>query len=216
MRKRSRARAVRESNGRPVRHGIAVAIFWLLPLFSFAGMLGPGFVQVTYEEEEETILPRKGTLVFRPVRLDRPPLLVAGGGALDLIPGLNVEALFDDRRYRAEFGQILGDLPSFPSFGGDMMVIDEVDSNVGDDFFKDVLNPTFVADRSEIWDSSIFDVIPPLFPIGNDNRYDDFPGVGLEPSDGAVVPEPATGGLVALGLAGIAYVGRRRSEARRR
>ena len=180
MRKRGKDSRV----GRPVRHGVAAAIFWLLPLLAFAGMLAPGLVEVSYEEEEEEIAQRPGTVIFRPVRLSRPPLLMSASAITDYIPSGNLEALFRGTEFRGEFGHQLGELPSFPSHLGDMMVIDEVDKSVDDDFFKDVLQPTFVADRGEIWDPSLFDVIPPLFPIGNDNRYDDFPDVGIEPSDG--------------------------------
>ncbi|MGH0033168.1 MAG: PEP-CTERM sorting domain-containing protein [Myxococcota bacterium] len=207
MPKRAKDRRV----GRPVRHGLAAAIFWLLPLLAFAGMLAPGLVEVSYEEEEEEYYRSgSGTVIFRPVRLDRPPLFVSSAAGTDFIPSLNLEALFKDSRYRGEFGRRLGELPSFPSHLGDMMVIDEVDSTVDDDFFKDVLAPTFVADTRDIWDPGIFDVIPPLFPIGNDNRYDDFPDVGISPSDGTVVPEPGTASLLALGLAALAASRRRR------
>jgi hypothetical protein len=205
MRKRGKDSRV----GRPVRHGIAIAIFWLLPLLSFAGMLAPGLVHVAYEEEEEELLARSGTVIFRPVHLDRPPLTMSADSATGFIPTLNLEALFKGGEFRGEFGRKLGRLPSFPSYAGDTMVIDEVDGQADEDLFKDVLQPTFVADRGEIWDPAIFDVIPPLFPIGNDNRYDDFPDVGIYPTDGTVVPEPGTGMLVALGLAGLAW--RRRS-----
>ena len=91
-----------------------------------------------------------------------------------------------------------------------MIVIDDVDTFVADQFFKDLLKPTFVADRGKIWDPDIFDVIPPLFPIGNDNRFDDFPDVGIDPSGGTVVPEPGTGLLRALGITALAWSRRRR------
>ncbi len=67
-----------------------------------------------------------------------------------------------------------------------------------------------MADRGKIWDSGIFDVIPPLFPIGNDNRFDDFPGVGIDPSASIVIPEPGTGLLLALGITALAWSRRRR------
>jgi hypothetical protein len=201
--------------GRPVRHGVAAGIFWLLPLLAFAGMLAPGLVQVAYQEEEELqVAQRSGTVLFRPVRLNRPPLVVPRDYSTGFIPELmNLESLFKGTEYRGELGRQLGDLPSFPSRFGDMIVIDDVDTFVADQFFKDLLKPTFVADRGQIWDPDIFDVIPPLFPVGNNNRYDDFPGFGIDPSGGVVVPEPATGLLLTLGLALLA--GSRRSPLRR-
>jgi hypothetical protein len=210
MRKRGDSRRV----GRPVRHGVAAAIFWLLPLLAFAGMLGPGFVQVAYVEDEQDIAQRSGTVVFRPVRLSRPPLVIPRDYSTGFFPELlDLESLFGGSEFRAEIGRKLGSLPSFPSRGGDMMVIDDVDTFAADQFFKDLLKPTFVADTGEIWDPRIFDVIPPLFPIGNDNRYDDFPAPGIDPSAGdVVVPEPGTGLLLSLGLAALGWRRRSRSD----
>jgi hypothetical protein len=174
-------------------------------------MLAPGFVEVDYEEEEEEISARFSTLQFRPIRLTRPPLVVPRNFSTGFIPELlNLESLFNGTKFRGELGRVLGDLPSFPSHLGDMIVIDDVDTFVADQFFKDLLKPTFVADRGKIWDSGIFDVIPPLFPIGNDNRFDDFPGVGIDPSAGTVIPEPGTGLLLALGITALAWSRRRR------
>jgi hypothetical protein len=177
-------------------------------------MLAPGLVQVQLEEEEEEIAQRPGTVLFRPVRLSRPPLVVPRDYSTGFIPELlDLESLFGGSEFRGEFGRRLASLPSFPSHSGDMMVIDDLDPFVADQFFKDLLKPSFVADGGPIWDPNIFDVIPPLFPIGNDNRYDDFPGVGVDPSAGIPVPEPATGLLVSLGLVGLAW-SRRRAAAR--
>ena len=215
MRKRGEERRARDGAvGRPIRHGVAVAVFWLLPLLAFAGMLAPGLVEVAYEEEEEEIAQRPGTVVFRPVRLGRPPLVVPRDYTTGFVPELfDLESLFGGSKYRAEWGRKLARLPSFPSYRGDVIVIDDVDTFVADQFFKDLLKPSFVADRGKIWDESIFDVIPPLFPIGNDNRHDDFPNFGIDPSDASVVvPEPASGVLLSLGLIGLARSRRRRNR----
>jgi hypothetical protein len=199
---------------RPVRHSIAAAILSLLPLLAFAGVLAPGLVEVAYNEEPAQIESRKGTIAFRPVRLSRPPLMVTrGAGEGFLLEFLDIEALFQDGRYRGELGQRLAQLQSFPSSRGDLIVIDDVDPVAQTDLFEDVLSPSFVTHGRTLWDPKIFDVIPPLFAIGNGTRYDDFPDPGFEPGEApAVIPEPETVLLLGMGLGGLAYLGRRQRQ----
>ena len=199
---------------RPVRHSIAAALLSLLPLLAFAGVLAPGLVEIAYEEPPDLAPQRKGTIIFRPVRLSRPPLLVThGAGRGFLLEFLDIEALFQNNRYRGELGQRLADLQGFPSGRGDTIVIDDVDAiAASDELFEDLLAPSFVLNEAPLWDPKIFDVIPPLFAIGNGFRYDDFPDPGFEPGevDDAVIPEPATAVLLGSGLAAIAIQRRRR------
>jgi hypothetical protein len=199
---------------RPVRHSIAAAVLSLLPLLAFAGVLAPGLVEVAYTDEAEQIEQRKGTIVFRPVRLSRPPLMVTrGAGQGFLLEFIDIEALFESGRYRGELGQQLAQLQSFPSSRGDLIVIDDVDAVAQADLFKDLLRPTFVANGNPLWDPNVFDRIPPLFAIGDGTRYDDFPDPGFEPGEApAVIPEPGTALLLGLGLSGLAFLGRRQRQ----
>ena len=197
-------------NGRPARrrHGFATLVFWLLPLLAFAGVVAPNFVLIEEEEEE---IASSGTLIFRPVRLGRPPLVVPRDYSAGYVPELvDLEALFNGDSFRAERGAQLADLPSFPSSRGDTIVIDDVDIAAADDFFKDVLRPTFVSNTRDIWDPDVFDIIPPLFEVGNGIRFDDFPNPGLDVDESVIVPEPHTAALVSLGLVYLAYAGRKR------
>lgn len=200
-----------------MRHGMAAAIFWLLPLFAFAGVIAPDLVTVVYEEEEAQIEPRQGSVVFRPVRLDRSPLVVPrdyASGAAPLF--LDLERLFASSQLRGEWGRRLSHLQSFPSARGDALVIDDLDAFVAAHVFDDLLEPVLVAQNRELWDPSIFDVIPTLFPVGNGYRFDDFPDPGTDLSDSVPVPEPGSGLLLALGLGALGWSGRGRGRARRR
>lgn len=206
--------ARRSPNGRPIRHSIAAAVLSLLPLLAFAGVLAPGLVQIEYKEEAGQAMHRKGTVVFRPVRLSRPPLLVTrGAGAGFLLEFLDIEGLFMDGRYRGELGQRLADLQSFPSATGDLIVIDDVDPISHPEIFTDLLSPSFVARNNPLWDPHLFDIIPPTFTVGNGIRFDDFPDPGMVPgSSDTVVPEPETAALFGIGLIGLARLGRRRQR----
>jgi hypothetical protein len=204
----------RQQKRTPVRHSIAAAVLSLLPLLAFAGVLAPGLVDVAYNGEAGLLEHRKGTVVFRPVRLSRPPLMVTrGAGKGFLLEFLDIEALFEGGRFRGEQGQRLAQLESFPSSSGDLIVIDDVDAIAESNLFDDLLRPSFVGDKNPIWDPRVFDVIPPLFAIGNGYRFDDFPDPGFIPGSvgepAAVVPEPGTALLLSLGLAGLAFTGRR-------
>ena len=200
---------------RPVRHSIAAAVLSLLPLLAFAGVLAPGLIEVDYQEEPGQIAARRGTIVFRPVRLSRPPLMVTrGAGASYAMDFLDIEGLFEGARYRAEIGRRLAQLQSFPSATGDLIVIDDVDVVADSDLFEDLLRPTFFNQQNPLWDPKIFDVIPPLFALGNGFRFDDFPDPGFVPGDppDAVIPEPGTGLLCGLGLAALAACARARRQ----
>jgi hypothetical protein len=196
---------------RPVRHSIAAGVLSLLPLLAFAGVLAPGLIEVDYKEEANAVAARRGTIVFRPVRLSRPPLMVTRGlGASYAMEFLNIEGLFENERYRAELGQRLAQLQSFPSATGDLIVIDDVDVMADEDLFDDLLQPTVLVQDNPIWDPKIFDVIPPLFAIGNGFRFDDFPDPGFIPGDAPpnpVIPEPATALLLGAGLGALALRG---------
>ena len=206
----------RANRARPIRHSFAAALLSLLPLLAFAGVLAPGLIEVDYKEDPSSLPARRGTVVFRPVRLMRPPLMVTrGAGAAYAMDFLDIEGLFDGSRYRAELGQRLAQMQSFPSATGDLIVIDDVDVVADQELFKDLLNPTFYSPQNPLWDPKIFDVIPSLFAIGNGFRFDDFPDPGFippKPPKTAVVPEPATGLLCGLGISLLAAGGRKRQR----
>ena len=200
---------------RPVRHSIAAAVLSLLPLLAFAGVLAPGLIEVDYKEEPGQAAARRGTIVFRPVRLSRPPLMVTRGlGAMYSLDFLDIEGLFESARYRAELGRRLAQLQSFPSATGDLIVIDDVDVMADADLFDDLLQPTFMAQNNPLWDPKIFDVIPPLFAVGNGFRFDDFPDPGFIPGDvpTPLIPEPGTGLLLGGGLGALALCARARQR----
>jgi PEP-CTERM motif len=205
----------RAKRARPIRHSLAAALLSLLPLLAFAGVLAPGLIEVDYKEDPSSLPARRGTVVFRPVRLMRPPLMVTrGAGAAYAMDFLDIEGLFDGSRYRAELGQRLAEMQSFPSATGDLIVIDDVDVVADQELFKDLLNPTFYSPQNPLWDPNIFDVIPSLFAVGNGFRFDDFPDPGFIPGKQpkAVIPEPATGLLCGLGIGLLAATGRKRQR----
>ena len=198
------------ARSRVVRHGFVISILLLLPLLAIGGALAPGFITVQYEEEE-ALAPRQ-RVPYRPVRLARRPLLVPRDYSTGFSPeGMDLEQLFMGSQYRADNGERLTRLPSFPRSRGDVIVLDDVDTFLTDTLFKDALQPGVVADATVIWDSNLFDVIPNLTGAGGSNQYDDFAGQGGGFSaPPPIIPEPHTGSLVALGVLGLALRAHRR------
>jgi len=197
----------------PARHGLAVALLLLLPLFALAGALAPGVVSVEAEEEVATESPRKKRK-FRPVRMSRQPLLVPRDYSTGFVPELlDLEQLFMGTQFRTDVSERVARLPSFPTSRGDVIVLDDVDTYVGETIFKDVLSAASVADTSDLFDPRLFDRLPnPLGP-NTGYEYDDFAGTGDGNPIGSIpIPEPRTAIMLALGLVGLAVRSRHRAR----
>jgi len=199
----------------PGRHSIAVVVLLLLPLFVLAGALAPGFVSVAAEDEGSSVVesPRKKRR-YRPVRLSRQPLLVPRDYSTGFVPELlDLEQLFMGTQIRTDVGERVARLPSFPTSRGDVIVLDDVDTYVGETIFKDVLAATAVADTSDLFDPTLFERLPS--PLGPDTgyEYDDFAGTGDGIPIGSVpIPEPRTAFTLALGLCGLALWSAHRAQ----
>jgi hypothetical protein len=95
-----------------------------------------------------------------------------------------------------------------------MIVLSDVDNYIADTLFKDALQPGVVADATAVWDPRLFDVIADTTKPGSTDQFDDFTGQDDddEPPP-AIVPEPGTGSLLALGLIALALRARQRQPA---
>jgi hypothetical protein len=199
----------------PSRHGLAVALLLLLPLFALAGTLVPGVVSVAAEGEDDSVVesPRKKRR-YRPVRMSRQPLLVPRDYSTGFVPELlDLEQLFMGTQSRTDVGERVARLPSFPTSRGDVIVLDDVDTYVGETIFKDVLAATAVADTSDLFDPTLFNRLPS--PVGPNTgyEYDDFAGTGDGIPFGTVpIPEPRTAVTLALGLCGLAVWSSHRAQ----
>jgi hypothetical protein len=197
----------------PARHGPAVALLLLLPLFVLAGALAPGIVSVAAEDEKTLDSPRKQRR-YRPVRMSRQPLLVPRDYSTGFVPELlDLEQLFVGTQSRTDVGERVARLPSFPTSRGDVIVLDDVDTYVGETIFKDVLAASPVADSSDLFDPSLFNRLPSPLGPSTGYEYDDFAGTGDgSPIAPVVIPEPRTAFTLALGLCGLAFWSAHRAQ----
>jgi hypothetical protein len=210
--------ANRPKRARKWQGRIAVVVFSLFPLAVLAGLLSPGVIALQTQAGNaaaENAAPAApgGPLDFRGVNLNRSPLLVPRDFNAGFIPELlDLDQLFLDTAFRVDpSGERLARLLAFPRSHGDAIVLDDVDDTPLDMLFDDALVGDTIA--------SVPDGLPDAFglgpiggsvPLGNRVRFDDFPSGG--PDDGVggpVIPEPATGALLALGL-GMLAIQRRR------
>jgi hypothetical protein len=193
---------------------IAVVLFSLFPLGVLAGLLSPGVIGFqTTQSAEAVVSGETPALDFEGVNLGRSPLLVPRDFSAGFIPELlDLDQLFRDTDFQVDpSGERLARLLAFPRSHGDAIVLDDLDGYPLDMLFDDALvGDTIASIPDGLGDAFGLGPIGSPMPLGNRVRFDDFPG----PSDddgpsGTVVPEPAGGLLLGLGLFALALRRRR-------
>lgn len=189
------------------RRDLATWLMMLLPGFVFVGMLAPAAVSVRPKAQEEI-----GPISFRNFKPRRPIQfsLPIGQGALS---ESTLEPVFAGARYVVDQAKRVVEF-DFKADDGDKQIVlneDSVESYVAETLFEassEDPQQQLAVDLTPLWDPSVFDVIPDLIDRTGFTQWDDFHGTGVRfPSGtapGNVIPEPATGGLLAIGLAALA------------
>jgi hypothetical protein len=201
-----------EGRGRGRHRRWMLLLFLLLPGVLVLGLIAPDLVKVAPAEEQQ--LAGEGEPIFRPGPLRKTPLLVPRDFSTGFTPELfDLENLFSRTPYAPSQGQ-LSRIVAFPQNSGELIALDEVDQQLKEIAFKDVLAAA-ITPRTELPGISPFLPLANPLPRGNGVRYDDFPGAG----NGSIafttpVPEPDTALLLGLGLIGLGAA-RRRSRSRR-
>ena len=191
-----------DSNGRTSRRrDLAAWLMLLLPGFMFLGLLAPAAITVKPVKVEETAASE--TISFRNFAPRRPlqfPLAIAHAVLADT----NVDPVFAGARYLANETRGVLDVKTDKAE-------DSVQSYVAETLFDQSTDQTqLVVDLTPLWDPAVFDIIPGLINRMGYQQWDDFHGTSLRvprgtaPAQTPPVPEPATGALVALGLAALA------------
>jgi hypothetical protein len=190
----------------------------LLPGFMFLGLLAPAAVTVKPKAEEQTSSP----VSFRDFTPRRTIYVPRGIEITQGVADIAVEPLFSgarqlarDRRERSEV-----DLPAVAAAAETREVITLAKEDGAGDYVSDALfdqsedNPALAVDFTPLWDPARFDIIPSSLASSGNTQWDDFHGNGVQlprhPPRAVLVPEPATGVLLALGLVAMALRGRKR------
>jgi hypothetical protein len=190
-----------------------VLLFSMLPMLVVAGMLAPGFIQVT-AIEDDSANELAVHIRRRLSRYARQPLILSR----DFSAGFDAELLDLGHLFsRLDYIKPPGShdrsrIPSFPHTYGDVIVLDDVDQRLREIVFKD---PVLMAK------SSAQPLPPPakdITPLGGHGllgsgpRFDDYLGPHFDTDDNFIVPEPSTGVLLGLGLLLLTFVGRERAQ----
>lgn len=198
----------RRSSG---RRNFAAWLMMFLPGFMFLGLLAPAAVTVKPKVEETY-----GPLSYRSFAPRRPlqvPLHLAhaaldGASASDAV-------FFSGARYLAEQSKRVFDFDPKAANVENQIVLarqDGAPTSVAGSLFSGAPDTVQLrVDLKPLWDPGRFDIIPGLVARNGWQQWDDFHGLGLpiNPRQAAVIPEPATGGLLALGLGALALFRRR-------
>jgi hypothetical protein len=193
------------------RRDLATWLMMLLPGFMFVGLLAPAAVRVKPKAADEI-----GPSSFRNFQPRRSIQLSLpnGQGALS---NSAFEPVFAGARYLADQAKSVVEFEFKADDGGEQIVLNEdsVETYVAETLFEASIDePQLVVDLTPLWDPAVFDVIPELIDRTAFTMWDDFHGNRVKfgaPPTGVVIPEPATGGLLAIGLATLAL--RRRHRA---
>ncbi len=200
----------RPERARERQRGLALLASLMVPLLVLAGLLAPGVVQVMAQSLEPDRATERPRLVRTAGPLERRPLLVPRDFSAGFLPELiDLERLFEAQRYRlASSDDRIARLPSFARHHGDSIVLDDLGPVVEKVVFggAPITGAPTQRKRVEV-DDSLFPLCGVL-PAASCVRFDDFTSGG---GGFAVVPEPTTGVLVAVGLVMLA-LGRRSSR----
>jgi len=204
------------------RRAAAIAAGALFPLLVGVGVFAPGLVQLVLQTggpAGQTVL-REGP----PSPFERRPLPAPRDPAIGFTPvALELDRLFFETEFRgselapdggamnagagagptpAEIAQLL----SFPRHETDALVLDELGAPEQQVVFKDALIPEQLAALDIPDQGDLFLPLCSTIPATNCLRFDDFTRV--DPS--VPIPEPASFGLLAAGVALLAAAHRRR------
>jgi hypothetical protein len=187
------------------RRDLATWLMMLLPGFMFVGLLAPAAVNVKPKAQEEI-----GPISFRHFSPRRPIQF-----SLPNLHGLSesgLEPMFAGARYVVDQAKRVAEF-DLKADENEQIVLNEdsVETYVAETLFEAAIDDPqqqLVVNLTPLWDPSVFDVIPDLIDRTGFTMWDDFHGTGLVfpqgPPPGNVIPEPATGGLLAIGLSALA------------
>jgi len=197
-------RATHSNRRNSGRRNFAAWLMALLPGFMFLGLLAPAAVSVKPKAEEAY-----GPISFRNFAPRRPlqmPLNLAH--AVFDNNGIDT-AVFSGARYLVEQSKRVFEVDAKKS-DDDQIVLaanDGVEDYVSESMFGAASDEMQLkVDLTPLWDPAIFDVIPGLIARNGWTQWDDFHGLGSghRARPPTVVPEPATGALLAFGIGALA------------
>jgi hypothetical protein len=185
------------------RNSAASAVLVLLPLLALGGALVPGIVDVERKKDTTAEVSER---YFAPLHINRRPLLIPKDFSTGFVPGLmDFDQLFASTSASDVLRQQIARM-DFGVSGGDLIIFDDIEEFVRNVLFNDAVEEPLFEDDPGFFDDSLFALIPT--PWGADSPYN-FDAFGGNGSQVLPVPEPGTGILLAIGLAGIARFGSR-------
>ena len=202
MAKANRSRRLRKT----ARHGVTTAVLVLLPLLALGGALMPGMVEVV--EEKTAGASQEVQRHFEPLPVPRRPLLIPRDFSAGFVPDLiNSAQLFGGASPHELLVDGLAGISAVAARQADLIILDDIEEFVRNVLFEDVLDDAAITDDpNRGLDEELFALIPSTIGIDTVHQYDDFGGQAATPIP---VPEPSTALLLAMGLGGLAWFGKR-------